>query len=217
MDNNAVVEFLLDCFKYDFGNQLVGAIWYGSRAPDGDIDMMVVHNAPVSMSNLNIGKLDIVSICEGELTVLANLFDPIATEPLINGESIIVNGFILDIKNQLMQSRPNDNIIEHLKGQRDNAITACELFISSISINTFGCNIIKSAMASISFAYGYHNLMTYYRNNRDSEPITIEELCKSNKELNDILILTKKIKRSEECISKQGMMALVNKLKLSCI
>lgn len=158
--------------------QIYFLIRYGSKK--NDIDFLVVLNSNTVPLEYRPGTpVDIFPISLKDFYKLAYLFDPLVTEPILTGELLLGNEEELEnLKKELFEISPSQEIIDHLKRQSRLWYTYCTCFLKDYKNTSPVCdsNLLLYSLINLTFAISYDYFAQYYSKIQKKGPITLRKL-----------------------------------------
>jgi len=158
---------------------VVQIIRYGSNLnsdkDDCDIDLLVVVADTISYERFIIGKYDLVILSSVDFFEFVKKFDPIVTEPLLTGKTVLGN--INKEKKTILEANPTKEICDYLS-ERANEIYSWTVSSSGgvdklrLLLQT---DFIGNILDNFTFIASYLAFSAYYR--KFPKVITIKDLC----------------------------------------
>ena len=199
MNKPIKINQIVNLISCDLVTPILNIIWYGSRAQDGDIDLLVITESDPNYPNFSLGKLDISIYSNTVLDSLSTKADIVITDPILTGTNLFGNGKRFEkIKNNLKENNPcSSAIIDYLIER------AIYEYVSSMNhFNQFNNNpqkiFLLNTLVNLSFSYSYFYSSEIYRMKKVKEIITYSQLLDiyKNEPIADLSIYLKKVKRN---------------------
>lgn len=198
MNDQELVKELAQQICLDRVVAIDGVIWYGSREPEGDIDLCVVFDGPVAIQNFTLGRLDLVTLNRKDFDFYLSNFDPIAIEPILTGSIVVERtSYLSERKMRLLDIRSSPQIVSYLLRRSTEEYLNAKIFFDQSRQATNQHVFLLRALVNISFAWAYHSLANYYNTNLGCQAIALKNIAQSaaDPQIGKVLKMTKQAKR----------------------
>ena len=150
-------------------NNVYSVIHYGNRN-ESDIDLCIIINAPVQYQKTSIAELDITIFSHDYFDYLISMWNPLVTEPVLNGE-VIYGASIDNYRRMILSREPNQKIIEHLHDFAQQ--------ISRAAMNLRKEKKYHDSLINIMFTLSFLAYANYYKDSK--RPILFKDLLLINR------------------------------------
>lgn len=148
---------------------IVFLLWYGNRKGK-DVDLLAILKDGVEPDYYEMAEWDIGEVSNEDFEKRLELFDPMVTEPLMNGVLLLGSQEkFAYLKRKLLSSRPFDKAIEFLFKRAGEELENATVFFERHQQILF-------ALLDLSFACSYFEFARYYQNTSEIGPISFSEL-----------------------------------------
>lgn len=175
-----------------------GVIWYGSRHPEGDIDLCIVFEGPIRMQSFNLGRLDLAAFSRKDFEFYLYHFDPIAVEPLLSGSIVQeMTTYLTEKKKEIASLRSSPEIVSYLLRRSVEEYLNARAYFYQLRQVADPFVFRVRTLINLSFAWAYNSYARYYYHHAESQPITLQDLIEasSDSRLGDLLEVVRKSKR----------------------
>lgn len=154
---------------------IVFLLWYGDRKGK-DVDLLAVLKDEVQPNCYEMTKWDILEVNNEDLERRLELFDPVITEPVMNGVLLLGSQEKFDsLKEKLLSARPSGKVIEFLLKRAREELENATVFLERYQQKTEN-RLLLFGLLDLSFACSYFEFARYYQNSPNVGPISFSEL-----------------------------------------
>lgn len=155
-------------------SELELAIWYGSRDPRSDVDLLLVC-AESEVQRFAVGRLDLIALASAELLQRIRLLDPVFTEPILTGELVAGSAEALArYRHEIAHTPVARSALDYLDMQSFRRMShAIELAAGYDYSGDVA--FLRRAADEAAWAHSYRAFATAYRE-RQARPFSFEDL-----------------------------------------
>lgn len=155
----------------------VAGVWYGSRRPGADIDIMVVQESEAASIGTLCGNLDLFVLGRARFEALVKLRDPMVTEPILTGELVFGDRRVwAGLRGDLEHSAPSADCVSHCcRRALEEALSAHNFCCTAEASGTL--THARWALDNLSYAISYLSFARHYAG-QGAKACTLQQLIR---------------------------------------
>lgn len=204
MDDRDVIKVLVELWKEERASPLEYVVWYGSRANDADLDLLILCSAPIHWQNSAYGRLDVLCMTWTEFTERVGLLDPIAIDPLMEGQIISGDAQRWEaLKTRRSDTPPEATAISYLLSRSSEQCVSSLSLLDTYRQTSQSVHLLWS-LVNLGYVFSYWLLAGLYKHSEWKGPVTVHELLQldASQDFADLWAAIRRAKRKPEALAE---------------